>query len=397
MTRIHDLARLIDPVDPETFKRDYWEQKPLVISRRDREYYRDLLSMADVDRLLWTSSIRSPSVRVLQDGSEVPISDLKGYGRQFVIEALYEQYRRGATVALNFLHERSSALMELCRFLASDFSAGVQVNLYLTPPNEKGLATHYDTHDVFVLQAEGVKHWRLYRDPIRLPLAGQPYRKDEAEPWELFAEFDLHPGDAIYIPRGFGHDAVALDSPSLHMTVGIQPVTWAMVLLEAMEDAIKRNPRFRESLPIGFATDERMRGTAEVHLIELAEEFRNDVRPASTIGNAVEIALQGTKPSLEGHLLDLQAASTVNMDTRLRRRAGVDWRLTVEDDRVCLRFHGKLIRFPSFVDRDLKFVTTHVGEFTTADLPGDLEDAGRLTLVRRLITEGLVTIHRSDL
>jgi hypothetical protein len=325
MSDFYDLARLIDPVDPETFKQDYWEQKPLVISRQDRDYYRDLLSLADIDRLLWTSGIRSPSVRVLRDGREVAVND----------------------------------------------------------------------HDVFVLQAEGVKHWRLYRESMRLPLAGQPYRKEEAEPAELCAEFDLHPGDAIYIPRGFGHDAVALHSTSLHMTVGIQPVTWALVLLEALEDVIKRNPRFRESLPIGFAIDERTRAVAERCLLELVDDFRHDVRPASTIDNATELALQGIKPFLEGHLLDLEAAPSVRTDTRLRRRPEVNWRLRVDDDTVCLRFHGKLIRMPSLVERDLKFITTHTGEFSAADLPGDLDDASRVTLARRLITEGFLTICRN--
>jgi ribosomal protein L16 Arg81 hydroxylase len=399
MTTIHDLAFLVAPVDPATFTRDYWEQKPLVIRRRDHAHYQDLLSLADVDRLLTTTSIRSPSVRVLKDGNEIPLTDLNGYGRISVIEALYEQYRGGATIALNFLQERSSALMELCQALASDFSASVQVNVYLTPPDEKGLSTHYDTHDVFVLQVEGVKHWRLYKDPIRLPLAGQPYREGEAEPWEFLEEFDLHPGDAIYIPRGFGHEAVALDATSLHMTVGVQPVTWAAVLLEAVEEVIRRHHRFRQSLPLGFVTDERTRATAERHLIALVNDVGRELCPAWTIDNAVELALQGMRPPLEGHLLDLHTVNTLTMETHLRRRAGVDARLSTDDDKVCLHYQGKLIRFPSFIERDLKFVITHDDEFTAAHLPGDLDDSSRLTLLRRLTTEGFLTIcsnHRTD-
>jgi ribosomal protein L16 Arg81 hydroxylase len=392
MNRTHDLARLIAPVNPETFKRDYWERKPLVIQRQDREYYQDLLSLAAVDRLLTSSSIRAPGVRVLHDGNEVPISNLNGHGRPSVIEALFEQYRRGATIALNSLHERPSELMELCQCLASEFSANVQVNVYLTPPTEQGLATHYDTHDVFVLQVEGVKHWRLYRDQIRLPLAGQPHRKDEAEPWEQLEEFDLHPGDAIYIPRGFGHDAVALGATSLHMTVGIVPVTWATVLIEAVEYAVKRQPEFRKSLPLGFANDPQKRAAAEDLLLELVDEFRRDLRPAPIIDNAAEIALQSIRPPLEGHLLDLNRSSAVDVETRLLRRTGIGVTLSAADDKVCLRFHGKVIRFPSIVEPDLKFVTAHDGEFTAAQLPGDLDDASRLTLLRHLITEGLVTI-----
>ena len=35
-----DLARLIHPVDPATFEREYWDQKPLVVARNDPRYYR---------------------------------------------------------------------------------------------------------------------------------------------------------------------------------------------------------------------------------------------------------------------------------------------------------------------------------------------------------------------
>jgi ribosomal protein L16 Arg81 hydroxylase len=392
MNTTHDLARLIAPVDPETFKRDYWERRPLVIRRQDREYYQDLLSLAKLDHLLTSSSIRAPAVRVLHDGKEVAISTLNGHGRPFVTEALFEQYRRGATIALNFLHERSRELMELCQSLACEFSANVQVNTYLTPPNEQGLATHYDTHDVFVLQVEGVKHWRLYNDQTPLPLAGQPYCKDEAQPWELLEEFDLHPGDAIYLPRGFGHDAVALGATSLHMTVGIVPVTWATVLIEAVEDAVQRNPRFRTSLPLGFANNPDKRAAAQDLLLELVGEFGRELRPAAVIDNAAEIALQSIRPSLEGHLLDLSGSQAVHVGTRLSRRTAIDVVLGVADGRACLRFHGKEMRFPAAVEQDLKFVTAHEGEFTAAQLPGNLDDPSRLTLLRRLIIEGLVTI-----
>ncbi|MHA3022328.1 cupin domain-containing protein [Mycobacterium sp. BMJ-28] len=390
------MARLIAPVDPATFKRNYWEQKPLVIRRQDRDYYQNLLSLADVDRLLTTSSIRAPGVRILHDGKEAPLSDLNGHGRPSGIEAVFDHYRRGATIALNFLQERSSELMELCQFLASEFSANVQVNVYLTPPNEQGLETHYDTHDVFVLQVEGVKHWRLYKDQIRLPLAGQPHRKDEAGPWELLEEFDLHPGDAIYIPRGFGHDAVALGATSVHMTVGVMPVTWATVLIQAMEDAAEGNPTFRQSLPPGFVHDAQIRKAAELRLLELVDNFGRGLRPAPIIANAAEIALQSIRPALRGHLLDLNIAPTVDGETRLIRRAGIDVTLGTDDDKVSLRFHGKVIRLPSVAELDLKFVISRDGEFTAAHLPGDLDDASRLTLVRRLITEGLVTVCSSS-
>lgn len=388
-----DLGRLIYPIDPETFKREYWEKKPLVITRQDQHYYRSLLSLADVDRILSTSSIRPPDFRVLREGKEIPLNDLVGPGRRHETEALYEKYRDGCTIVIQFLHQRFAPLMRLCQSLAAEFSASFQVNVYLTPANEKGLNTHYDTHDVFVLQAEGVKHWRLFQESIHLPLMGQPHRQQGMSSENLLAEFDLHPGDAIYIPRGYDHDAVAVDSTSLHLTVGVQPITWAFVLLDAMETIIEQDPRFRESLPLGFASDKRKQEMAEGHLLKLLDILRQQIKPTSIISNAVEVALQGRQPFLEGHLLDLEARSQVSLETRVRRRPEILWRLSVEDEKTCLYFHGKIVRMPSFVQSDLQFIT-EVDEFKALDLPGDLDEVGRLMLIRRLLAEGFLTVCR---
>ncbi len=47
-----DLAKLLFPVEPEVFFRDHWEKKPLLISRKDPNYYRGLPSLRDVDDLI---------------------------------------------------------------------------------------------------------------------------------------------------------------------------------------------------------------------------------------------------------------------------------------------------------------------------------------------------------
>ena len=47
------------------------------------------------------------------------------------------------------------------------------MNAYLSPPSARGLELHFDFHDVFVLQLDGAKRWRVWeplartRDPIR--------------------------------------------------------------------------------------------------------------------------------------------------------------------------------------------------------------------------------------
>jgi ribosomal protein L16 Arg81 hydroxylase len=243
----------------------------VVVLRHNPKYYAGLLSLVNVDHILSLSTGRAPEIRLLREGREIPLEALgTGWmlGSAGVLESLYAEYRRGSTILLQFLHERWEPLRHLCWSLAAEFSAFLQVNVYLTPAKAQGLKTHYDTHDVFVLQTEGSKHWRLYQGPIPLPVRGQMYE-----------EVDLQQGDLIYIPRGLMHDAVSADSMSLHLTVGVNTFTWAALLLRAVESLIQRDPRLRESLPPGFASNEDLRKQAEAHLSELSAIIADQIEP----------------------------------------------------------------------------------------------------------------------
>jgi hypothetical protein len=56
-----------------------------------------------------------------------------------------------------------------------------------------------------------------------------------------------------------------------------------------------------------------------------------------------------------------------------------------------LYFHGKIVQTPSYTERDLRFMAA-ANEFTPADLPGELDDEGKLLLVKQLVREGFLTI-----
>ena len=218
-----DLTRLIQPVTLESFKSEYWEKRPLIIARKEPSYYERLLTLSDVDHILAHSSIRSSDIRIVRNGQDTPLMNLTSEGANLSegsLEALYQEYRDGSTIVLLFLQERWPALKHLCRSIATELSAGVQVNVYLTPPGERALNTHYDTHDVFVLQTHGSKLWRIYDSPFPLPLPEHPYRvRPNSDPGDPLSELTLEPGDIIYIPRGYLHDAASLESTSLHLTV----------------------------------------------------------------------------------------------------------------------------------------------------------------------------------
>jgi ribosomal protein L16 Arg81 hydroxylase len=387
------LENLLAPISVATFLAEYWEKQPLLIQRNQPNYYSDILTLEDVDHVLANSSLNEHELRLVADGEETTLDQLlRGTveGRINGVEALFDRYRTGATVNMMFLNERWPPLARVCRMLATELSAGIHANVYLTPPGTRGLTPHHDTHDVFVLHLYGTKHWSYYPTQTRLPLNDQQFVMPPEGPGEPIQEFELQPGDLAYLPRGTVHAARANEAASLHLTIGINPMVWAGVVRAAMEKVFAADTRFRESVPVGFVTSEDVREASAEWLRELLGIAASAAPATEAIDQAASRMLQRRHPTLAGHLLDLQRLPSVGLRTRLRRRPDLQYRLTRDEEQIHIEFHGKVIDLPEYVEDEFAFIAK-VNDFVGDEIPGQLDDEGRLVLIRQLLREGFLT------
>lgn len=390
---VRGLAALVGSLGVERFTTEFLERRHVRVPAEERSA--DLpLSLADVDEILARSSIRSSDLRVVADGRETPVGRLAAPGDGTALEQLYDRYRKGSTIVVKFLDERWQPLRELCADLTADLDARVQVNVYLTPPGARGLTPHFDTHDVFVAQVSGVKHWRIYDSPYPLPVPGQSYAEHRPgpDPGEPVDRFSMRPGDVLYMPRGCVHDATSGEEASLHLTIGVLPVLWSSLVRDAVRTAVERDERLRRAVPAGSFTDPAARAAAEAALVELLDVVRSLVDPAELLDRARRVAEAGLRPDLRGHLLDLEAVRGLEPGTPVRRRERVPCVVERDGEKVHLRFHGKRVSLPARVDEQVRFISSAREEFRPSDLPGGLDPAGRVVLVKTLVREGLLTV-----
>jgi len=390
MTQDFSFDWAIAPETPETFFAEYFEKKPLVIKRGQPGYYSDLLSCAEIDRVVSTMGLTHPEVTVTRaDGNITPAEYAYETGQIDPVR-VNQLHADGATVILSGLHERLPQLANYCRAMEAAMSARMQTNIYMTPPGNQGFNPHYDSHDVLVLQVSGSKEWRIYGTPVELPLKDQEFERG-MDVGEEVMRFILEPGDAIYIPRGLAHDAVATDETSLHITTGLMFRTWADVLAEAVIAKAHREPSMRRALPPGYANHGADLDAFDDTFAELVALVA-DANVGKLLGGLREDFLTGRVPRVEGQMAQLAALDSLTMDSRVGARPHLVYGLhDDEDGQTRLVALGAEIVLPSFAREAMEFCIT-TSEFRLGDMGGDLDDDGKMVLARRLVREGLMQV-----
>ncbi len=257
------LERCVEPLGAAEFLEDYWERRPLAISRDEEGWYDDLLSRAEVEQIVCSGGLRYPGFRLVKAGEQLRARDYTtdvpwrptAFSGTAQVERVLAEWERGATIVLQGLHLTRPSIGALCRSLEATLGHPAQANAYYTPRAAQGLPIHHDTHDVFVLQVAGEKRWRVYEPALELPLRNQRYSAELGEPAEVVEDRLLKPGDMLYLPRGWLHEAVTSETDSLHLTIGINVVTWLDAFKAALEE-VGDDVRFRRSWQSGDGADD---------------------------------------------------------------------------------------------------------------------------------------------
>ncbi|CAH2047574.1 unnamed protein product, partial [Iphiclides podalirius] len=248
---------MMAPYNSNDFFNSVWEKKPLHIARNKPDYYSDIISTPLIDKMLRTESIqftKNIDITSYVDGKRKTHNP---EGRAYP-HVVWDFYLNGCSVRLLNPQTYMSKLHLLNATLQEYFNSFVGANAYLTPPDSQGFAPHYDDIEAFILQAEGKKHWRIYKpreESEILPRTSSKNFSDD-EIGEPILEVTLNAGDMLYFPRGYIHQGVTIDGEhSLHVTVSMyQKHSWAdlfeKMVPAALQIAINENVDFRQGLPL---------------------------------------------------------------------------------------------------------------------------------------------------
>jgi lysine-specific demethylase/histidyl-hydroxylase NO66 len=395
-------------VDPQVFAAEHWARRPLLSSAADLGgTFTDLLSLDAVDELLSTRGLRTPFLRIAKDGAVVDpkrFTSPQGAGAEIAdqvsSDAVLRLFAEGSTVVLQGLHRLWPPLIDFAGQLAADLGHPTQVNAYITPPSSRGFSPHYDVHDVFVLQVAGEKHWTIHEPVLADPLRSQPWTD---RPAEVAAAAErppvidtvLRPGDALYLPRGYIHSAVALGRISAHLTVGVHSVTrWGAVesALDLVRTLATEDGELRGSLPLGVDLADPDAAAEDVAAVLAGlHRWLDRVDPAEVADRLRARTWGQVRPQPVAPLAQSAAAATLDRDTVLRVRPLLRVQLReAVGDRVTLIAGRRSLELPAATRPALAELLA-AGELKVGDLPG-LDPDGQVTLARRLVTESVTVV-----
>ncbi|XP_039077932.1 ribosomal oxygenase 2 isoform X4 [Hyaena hyaena] len=304
---------------PYIFFREFWEKKPLLIQRDDpavATYYRSLFRLSDLKSLCSRGMYYGRDINVCRCvNGKKKVLNKDGKAHFLQLRKDFDQKR--ATIQFHQPQRFKDELWRIQEKLECYFGSLVGSNVYITPAGSQGLPPHYDDVEVFILQLEGEKHWRLYQPTV--PLAREYSVEAEDRIGRPAHEFTLKPGDLLYFPRGTIHQA---DTPpglahSTHVTISTyQNNSWGDFLLDTMSglvfDTAKEDVELRAGIPrqlllqveatavatrklSGFLRTlaDRLEGTRELLSADMKKDFVTSRLPPYYMGDGSELSTPG--------------------------------------------------------------------------------------------------------
>jgi 50S ribosomal protein L16 3-hydroxylase len=263
------LEGLLGGLSAPAFLRKHWQKKPLLV-REAVGGFRGLPGRAELFALAGRDDVESRLVRrargrwTLAQGpfSAAALSRLPGRDWTLLVQGV------------NLHVAAVDALLRRFAFIPFARLDDVMVS-YAAPGG--GVGPHIDSYDVFLLQGEGRRRWRISRattarnrmiDPS-LPVKVLTRFRPEAE-------YTLSTGDMLYLPPGYAHDGVAMEACTTY-SIGFRAPTaqeLGTAFLDWLRDRVALDGRYSDPSLAASAEPARIGAAMQKRCFEMLDGIR---------------------------------------------------------------------------------------------------------------------------
>ena len=196
---IQQPLTLLGGLSPSQFMRRHWQKKPLLVRQAIPQFSPPVLR-ADLFVLAAQEGVESRLVQLVKGVWKLR----HGPFQRRSLPALSQPDWTLLVQGVDLHHDAVNALMQQFRFVPDARLDDLMISY---ASDGGGVGPHFDSYDVFLLQAHGRRRWRIGRQKdlsLREGIALKVLAQFEPE-----EEFVLEPGDMLYLPPRYAHDGVA--------------------------------------------------------------------------------------------------------------------------------------------------------------------------------------------
>ena len=196
---VNQPLALLAGLSPAQFMRRHWQKKPLLV-RQAIPGFKPVVSRAALFALAARQDVESRLIVHHDKGWRMKHGPLTP-------RSLPPVSKPGWTLLVQSVDGHDEAAYELLQKFRFVPDARLDDLMISYASAGGGVGPHFDSYDVFLLQASGQRRWRIGRQKDLALQQGVPLKiLQHFEPDE---EFVLEAGDMLYLPPAYAHDGVA--------------------------------------------------------------------------------------------------------------------------------------------------------------------------------------------
>ena len=236
MKKNNQALTLLAGLSAEQFFAEYWQKKPLLI-RQAIPNFKPLLSIEALFALASRDDVESRLITYFKQHWEMKNGPLK---------TLPQKEKKDWTMLVQGVNLHDPAADALLREFRFAPDARLDDLMISYAREGGGVGPHFDSYDVFLLQAHGQRRWQISAQTDLSLIEGMPLKI--LSNFQCEQEFILEPGDMLYLPPHYAHDGVALGE-CMTYSIGFRSPSYQEMgesLMQFMADSIELPGRYAD-------------------------------------------------------------------------------------------------------------------------------------------------------
>jgi 50S ribosomal protein L16 3-hydroxylase len=370
--------------DAARFLREYWQRKPLLI-KGALPAFADPLEPEELAGIACEEGVESRLV--FTRGSNYRMQQSPFQESDFT--SLPSKNWTLLVQAVDHYVPQVKALLQCVNFLPSWRVDDVMIS-YATQGG--GVGPHFDYYDVFLVQGLGTRTWRLGQrcnvDDTLLTSSGLKLLRE----FHATAEYQLEPGDVLYVPPGLAHWGIA-DNNSLCYSLGFRAPSVGDMLIgftDQLNEALPPDQRYTDPQPLSPAVGGELTSGALAQARKLLHAALDD--DAALLRWFGELQTRPRYPELIGPPRRVPA---LNADSQVMLHPGsrLAWHEQADKKRLLCFIDGSCLelRDSAQLRKLLSLLAQPALPFTAGPF---LRNSATRTFLEQLLAEGQLLLER---